>query len=123
MDHLSARQRILGCIQEWIAETGEGPSIRQIGQRVGLSSSSSVAYQLGRLEQHGLIQRSGRRLRDCRLHTDLFSARTPSHRATGRHRVGSARGLARLTQSMLLAASHSIPQAVSVFAASLGSSA
>jgi SOS-response transcriptional repressor LexA len=68
MDHLTSRQEgILGCIREWIAETGEGPSIRQIGQRVGLSSSSSVAYQLGRLEQHGLVQRSGRRWRDCRI--------------------------------------------------------
>ncbi|MEJ8640072.1 hypothetical protein [Streptomyces sp. MS2.AVA.5] len=37
----------LGCIRERIAETGEGPSIRQIGQLVGLSSTSSVAYQLG----------------------------------------------------------------------------
>ncbi|MCX4902379.1 hypothetical protein [Streptomyces sp. NBC_00892] len=31
-------------------ETGESPSVRQIGERVGLSSTSSVAYQLGRLE-------------------------------------------------------------------------
>ncbi|MFI7368228.1 hypothetical protein ACIBO4_39415 [Streptomyces sp. NPDC050149] len=31
-------------IRNWIADHGEGPSIRQIGERVGLASSSSVAY-------------------------------------------------------------------------------
>lgn len=70
MDHLSVRQeRILGCIQERIAETGEGPSIRQIGQLVGLSSTSSVAYQLGRLEDRGLISRSTSSWRSVRLGT------------------------------------------------------
>ncbi|WP_327687012.1 winged helix DNA-binding protein [Streptomyces sp. NBC_00467] len=70
MDHLSARQeRILGCIRERIAETGEGPSIRQIGQVVGLSSTSSVAYQLGRLEESGLISRSTSSWRSVRLGT------------------------------------------------------
>jgi repressor LexA len=67
-DHLTERQeRILRCIREEIVATGEGPSIRRIGQLVGLSSSSSVAYQLGRLEEQGLIARSGRRWRDCHV--------------------------------------------------------
>ncbi|WP_446041909.1 LexA family protein [Streptomyces sp. SID1121] len=30
----------------WIADRGEGPSIREIGLEFGLSSTSSVAYQL-----------------------------------------------------------------------------
>ncbi|WP_329030882.1 MULTISPECIES: MarR family transcriptional regulator [unclassified Streptomyces] len=47
-------------MREWIAEHGEGPSVREIGARVGLSSTSSVAYQLGRLEELGLISRTGR---------------------------------------------------------------
>ncbi|MFE7112748.1 MarR family transcriptional regulator [Streptomyces sp. NPDC057575] len=47
----------------WIAETGERPSVRQIAERVGLSSTSSVAYQLGRLEDRGLISRTGHRRR------------------------------------------------------------
>ncbi|MER6237664.1 hypothetical protein ABT185_16615 [Streptomyces clavifer] len=38
--------QILRVIRNWIADHGEGPSIRQIGEQVGLSSSSSVAYQL-----------------------------------------------------------------------------
>ncbi|WP_326770928.1 hypothetical protein OG978_45645 (plasmid) [Streptomyces sp. NBC_01591] len=42
-DALSARQEaILRTIRDWIAENGESPSVRQIGERVGLSSTSSV---------------------------------------------------------------------------------
>ncbi|MFH8591575.1 LexA family protein [Streptomyces rimosus] len=65
-DHLTERQLgILRCISEWIAEYGEAPSIREIGRQVGLSSSSSVAYHLARLEAAGAIKRVGRR-RFCR---------------------------------------------------------
>jgi SOS-response transcriptional repressor LexA len=61
-DHLTERQeRILKCIRDWIAEYGETPSVREIGQVVGLSSKSSVAYQLDRMEQLGAIDRSVRR--------------------------------------------------------------
>ncbi|MFF4249063.1 hypothetical protein ACFYY2_32025 [Streptomyces sp. NPDC001822] len=56
-------------IRNWIADHGEGPSIRQIGARVGLSSTSSGAYQLGRLEDLGLISRNGRGWRSCQLGT------------------------------------------------------
>ncbi|MDX3772049.1 MULTISPECIES: MarR family transcriptional regulator [unclassified Streptomyces] len=56
---LSPRQEsILRVIRNSITECGEGPTVRQIGERVGLSSTSSVAYQLGRLEALGLISRS-----------------------------------------------------------------
>ncbi|TRV73336.1 hypothetical protein FKN01_27595 [Streptomyces sp. 130] len=66
---LSLRQEaVLSVVGEWIAEHGEGPSIRWIGARVGLSSTSSVAYQLGRLEELGLISRTGRRWQTCRFH-------------------------------------------------------
>ncbi|GAA3779208.1 LexA family protein [Streptomyces chiangmaiensis] len=61
-DHLTERQeRILKCIRDWITEHGEAPSVREIGQAVGLSSKSSVAYQLDRMEQLGVIDRSMRR--------------------------------------------------------------
>ncbi|WLQ53640.1 hypothetical protein P8A21_39475 (plasmid) [Streptomyces poriferorum] len=50
-DALTDRQvQILRVIRNWIADHGEGHSIRQIGERVGLSSSSSVADQLDRLD-------------------------------------------------------------------------
>ncbi|MDX3772089.1 MULTISPECIES: MarR family transcriptional regulator [unclassified Streptomyces] len=50
-----------------IADTGDAPTVREIGRRVGLSSTGSVAYQLGRLEKLGLISRNGRHWRSCRL--------------------------------------------------------
>ncbi|MFJ3481402.1 LexA family protein [Streptomyces microflavus] len=65
---LSVRQEaILLLIRSWIIEHGEGPTIRQIGARVGLSSTSSVAYQLRQLEARGLISRTGRGWSSCRL--------------------------------------------------------
>ncbi|MER7665375.1 MULTISPECIES: MarR family transcriptional regulator [unclassified Streptomyces] len=65
---LTERQaKIMRCIRDHIADEGEGLSIRQIGQRVGLTSSSSVAYQLGRLEERGLLSRSGRLWRNCHM--------------------------------------------------------
>ncbi|MEV3852040.1 hypothetical protein AB0J30_35390 [Streptomyces microflavus] len=65
---LSVRQEaIMRLIRSWITEHGEGPTIRQIGARVGLSSTSSVAYQLGQLEKRGLISRTGRDWSSCRL--------------------------------------------------------
>ncbi|MFD8731317.1 hypothetical protein [Streptomyces sp. NPDC059611] len=42
---LSARQEaVMAVVRSWIIE--HGPTIREIGARVGLSSTSSVAYQL-----------------------------------------------------------------------------
>ncbi|WP_030935560.1 winged helix DNA-binding protein [Streptomyces sp. NRRL B-24720] len=65
---LTARQEsVLRAIRQAIADTGDAPTIREIGRRVGLSSTGSVAYQLGRLEKLGLINRSERRWRSCRL--------------------------------------------------------
>ncbi|MET7636193.1 hypothetical protein [Streptomyces sp. NPDC005078] len=57
--------QILRVIRIWIADHGAGPSIWQIGERVGLSSSSSVANQLGRWEDRGLVSRTGCRWRSC----------------------------------------------------------
>ena len=57
-DRLTQQQaRILECIRDWTAEHGKAPSMREIGRRVGLSSTGSVAYQLDRMEQLGVIDR------------------------------------------------------------------
>ncbi|MEU0398365.1 hypothetical protein ABZ208_37615 [Streptomyces sp. NPDC006208] len=61
------QRRVLACVREWIAENGEGPTVREIGRGVGLSSPSSVAYQLRRLQQLGAISRDGRGWRSIRL--------------------------------------------------------
>lgn len=61
------QEQILRVVRTWIADYGEGPSIREIGREVGLSSTSSVAYQLRRMEERGLIGRTGHRWRTVRL--------------------------------------------------------
>lgn len=52
--------QIMRALHTWIVDHGEGPSVRELGRLVGLSSSGSVAYQLGRLEEQGLISRNNR---------------------------------------------------------------
>ena len=51
---LTARQkRILREIQRAVDKRGYPPSVREIGEVVGLTSPSSVNYQLRMLEQKG----------------------------------------------------------------------
>ena len=55
---LTARQqKILDAIRTEVEQKGYPPSMRQIGDMVGLASLSSVTHQLGRLETMGYIRR------------------------------------------------------------------
>ena len=57
-DETTDRQRhILDVINEFTNEHGYPPSVREIGERVGLSSSSTVQSHLRTLEKRGLISR------------------------------------------------------------------
>jgi repressor LexA len=49
--------RILEVIGDFTAEHGYPPSVREIGERVGLSSSSTVQSHLKALEKQGLVRR------------------------------------------------------------------
>ncbi|MFD7776959.1 hypothetical protein [Streptomyces sp. NPDC059753] len=40
------QRRIVTCAREWLAEHGAAPTMRELGVAVGLTSTSSVAYQL-----------------------------------------------------------------------------
>ena len=61
---LTARQRrILEFIRNWVEEYGYPPSVREIGEAVGLVSPSSVAYQLKALETKGFLRRDPNRPR------------------------------------------------------------
>ncbi|HXW77264.1 MAG TPA: transcriptional repressor LexA [Candidatus Eremiobacteraceae bacterium] len=51
------QQAILGVIKDFTREHGYPPSVREIGERVGLSSSSTVQCHLRTLEKKGLIKR------------------------------------------------------------------
>ena len=52
-------QLILDFINSFIQENGYAPSVREIGQAVGLSSTASVSYQLRQLQAKGLLQAPG----------------------------------------------------------------
>src|SRR5213079_2120798 len=55
---LSDRQKnILKYIEDYVDERGYPPSIREIGDRVGISSTSVVDYNLRVLERDGYIRR------------------------------------------------------------------
>jgi repressor LexA len=51
------QQRILEFIAETVRERGYPPTVREIGEAVGLTSSSSVHAQLANLERKGLLQK------------------------------------------------------------------
>lgn len=58
MDDLTPRQRrILDYIRTTVAERGYPPTVREIGEAVGLTSSSSVHGQLANLERKGLLRK------------------------------------------------------------------
>ena len=61
---LTPRQRrILEVIKAAVESRGYPPSIREMGEAVGLASSSSVAHQLKALEQKGFLRRDPNRPR------------------------------------------------------------
>ncbi|PTR26662.1 repressor LexA [Rhodococcus sp. OK519] len=61
---LTPRQRkVLEVIRESVADRGYPPSIREIGDAVGLTSTSSVAHQLRTLERKGFVRRDANRPR------------------------------------------------------------
>ena len=67
---LTARQRkVLRVIREWVEAHGYPPSVREIGDAVGLQSTSSVHHQLRTLERKGYLRRDPNRTRavDVRL--------------------------------------------------------
>jgi repressor LexA len=63
-EHLDAsalperQQRILVTIRDWVVRNGYSPSSREIGDAVGLRSSSSVSKHLASLEEKGFLRRS-----------------------------------------------------------------
>jgi repressor LexA len=61
---LTARQtRILEHLRDFMERRGYPPSMREIGEAVGLTSSSSVAHQLKVLEEKGFVRRDPNRPR------------------------------------------------------------
>ncbi len=63
------QRRILDVIRAFTAEHGYPPSVREIGERVGLSSSSTIHAHLKALEKRGLISRDPTKPRALRSGT------------------------------------------------------
>jgi len=69
-DGLTVRQRrVLEVIRDSIDRRGYPPSVREIGEAVGLSSASSVAHQLSTLQRKGYLRRDPNRPRALDVRT------------------------------------------------------
>jgi repressor LexA len=72
---LTWRQReILQAIKDFVQERGRPPSMREIGEAVGLASTSSVASQLANLQRKGYLHRRPQ-LVEVRLSGDALASR------------------------------------------------
>ncbi|HWG27524.1 transcriptional repressor LexA, partial [Actinospica sp.] len=71
------RRKIVETIDDSVRRHGYAPSMREIGEAVGLASTSSVSYQLSVLEREGYLSREARRPRTAAL-------RVPAPPAAGR---------------------------------------
>lgn len=68
MDDITPRQqRILDFIRATVQERGYPPTVREIGEAVGLTSSSSVHAQLSNLQRKGLLRRDPSKPRTIEL--------------------------------------------------------
>ena len=70
------QQKILLAIRDWVVEHGYSPSTREIGEAVGLKSSSSVSKHLSALEDKGFLKRGSSVTRP--MDVRVFLTGTPS---------------------------------------------
>ena len=74
---LTARQRkVLEVIRDSVERRGYPPTVREIGEAVGLTSTSSVSHQLAMLQKKGFLRRDPSRPRavDVRMPGEVASA-------------------------------------------------
>lgn len=82
---LSERQKnILAYIQEYVAEFGRPPTIREIGAAVKISSTSVVNYNLTKLKERGLLERDSDVSRGLRLTEKVVEATGQAVAAVGK---------------------------------------
>jgi repressor LexA len=75
---LTWRQRkVLQVIRESVQQRGYPPSMREIGEAVGLASTSSVSYQLSALQCKGYLHRDISRARSVEVHLPSRPAMSP----------------------------------------------
>src|SRR6202522_913137 len=84
-DHvLTWRQRkVLQVIRDSVQKRGYPPSMREIGEAVGLTSTSSVSYQLSTLQRKGYLHRDVGRPRTVEVRLPGHPAIRPEQSANG----------------------------------------
>src|SRR5260370_5926786 len=79
-EQLTERQaKILDYIRRVTRERSYPPSVREIGENVGLSSSSTVHNHLNQLERRGLIKRDPSKSRTVQLVQVVVDGRSEEH--------------------------------------------
>ena len=96
MEDMTKRQKaVFDCITSFIEEKGYGPTVREVCEKLGLSSPSTVHVHLRALEEKGLINRdplksrsitvpglsSGSIALDSPAHDDVSSSTAIGHRS------------------------------------------
>lgn len=75
LDQLTERQqKVYQFIHEKITQRGYGPTVREIGERFGISSPNGVMCHLKALEKKGLIRRSPNKSRAIELTREALAA-------------------------------------------------
>jgi repressor LexA len=85
---LTPRQhRVLDVIRDSVERRGYPPSMREIGEQVGLTSTSSVAHQLTTLQKKGYLRRDPNRPRavEVRIPGEVAGTSTSEPRGTREH--------------------------------------
>jgi repressor LexA len=75
------QQRILEFVNRYVIDNSRPPSMREIGAATGISSTSVVSYNLGRLEEAGYIVRDREVSRGLKL-TSMALAQVPTEDTT-----------------------------------------
>jgi len=68
---------ILDYVNQFIQENGYAPSIREIGEAVGLRSTASVSYHLRQLQDKGLLMSPGSKGRKRAISTGVRPGQIP----------------------------------------------
>ncbi len=91
-DGLTARQRkVLEVIRDSVERRGYPPSMREIGEAVGLTSTSSVSHQLTTLEKKGYLRRDPNRPRAVEVRLPEGVAPAPNPELEDEETMRSAR--------------------------------
>lgn len=89
-------KRILGFLDEYQGQFGYPPSIREIGEKTGITSTSVVNYYLDQLEKSGYIERESHISRGIRVLKSL-----PEQGGIGTRIAGTARKMVSAVDELL----------------------